>query len=30
MQAEEEVLEVGASVGRGVGGKSKRRKRCWR
>ena len=30
MQAEEEVLEVDASGGRGVGGKFKRRKRCWR
>ena len=30
MQAEEEVLEVSASGGRGVGGRCKRRKRCWR
>ena len=30
MQAEEEVLEVDASGGRGVGGRRKTTKRCWR
>ena len=30
MQEEEEVLEVDASGGKGVGGKFNQRKRCWR
>ena len=30
MQAEEKVLEVSARGPRGVGGRCKRRDRCWR